>query len=99
MNKHSILLLFVPAMLAAQSLDPSVLLKALGTTGDWTSYSGDYSGRRYSALTQINQSTVKNLSLAWNTRLTAGTQGRTAGPNLIVAGAGNLEAAGAANIK
>ncbi|HKB10191.1 MAG TPA: acido-empty-quinoprotein group A, partial [Vicinamibacterales bacterium] len=39
------------------------LLKPLGE--EWTSYSGDYSGRRFSTLTQINQSNVKNLSLAW----------------------------------
>ena len=33
------------------------LLKPLADS--WPSYSGDYSGRRYSALTQINQSNVK----------------------------------------
>ena len=33
----------------------------------WPTYSGDYTGRRYSALTQINQTTVKNLTLAWTT--------------------------------
>src|ERR1700753_1147695 len=32
---------------------------------DWTTYSGDYSGQRFSPLTQINQSNVKNLGLAW----------------------------------
>ena len=31
----------------------------------WTSYSGDYTGRRYSSLTQINQSNVQHLTLAW----------------------------------
>jgi alcohol dehydrogenase (cytochrome c) len=93
------LLLLSSVTLFAQSLDPSILLKALGTTSDWTSYSGDYSGRRYSALTALNQSTVKNLTLAWSTRLVSGTQGRQPGPNLIVSGIGSLEAAGAANIK
>src|SRR5512147_2562349 len=38
----------------------------------WTTYSGDYSGRRYSSLKQIDQSNVKHLSLAWSTRITAG---------------------------
>jgi alcohol dehydrogenase (cytochrome c) len=47
-------------------LDPASILKPLGET--WPTYSGDYSGRRYSSLTQINQSTVKNLSLAWISR-------------------------------
>ena len=28
-------------------------------------YNGDYSGRRYSPLTQVNQSNVKSLTLAW----------------------------------
>jgi alcohol dehydrogenase (cytochrome c) len=35
------------------SLDPASLLKPLGET--WPTYSGDYTGRRYSALTQVNQ--------------------------------------------
>jgi alcohol dehydrogenase (cytochrome c) len=51
-------------------LDPSDILKPLSDS--WLTYSGDYSGRRFSALKDINQATVKNLSLAWTTRLTAG---------------------------
>ncbi len=31
----------------------------------WTTYNGDPSGRRFSALTQINAANVKSLSLAW----------------------------------
>ena len=38
------------------------LLKPLADS--WPTYSGDYSGKRYSALTQLNQSNVKNLTLA-----------------------------------
>ncbi len=38
----------------------------------WPTYSGDYSSRRYSALTQVTQTTVKNLSLAWIARLSPG---------------------------
>ena len=38
-------------------LDPAQLLKPLADS--WPSYSGDYTGRRYSALTQINQANVK----------------------------------------
>ena len=83
-----LLLLLLPLTLSAQSLDPSVLLKALGTTGDWATYGGDYSGRRYSALKQVDQNTVKNLTLAWSVKLNAGSQGRTQGPNLTVSGVG-----------
>ena len=44
-------------------LDPASMLKPLAE--EWTSYSGDYTGRRYSTLTQVNQTNVKNLTLAW----------------------------------
>jgi alcohol dehydrogenase (cytochrome c) len=73
-----------PAVFAAgDGLDPAKLLKPLGE--EWTSYSGDYSGKRYSALTQINQSNVKNLTLAWVRKmsgapsLTGGGGGRRGG--------------------
>src|SRR6476646_6886735 len=51
-------------------LDPATIGKPLADS--WPTYSGDYTGRRYSSLTQINQTTVKNLSLAW--------VGRVSGP-------------------
>jgi alcohol dehydrogenase (cytochrome c) len=35
------------------------------TPDSWPTYFGDYSGRRYSALTRITDKNVKNLSLAW----------------------------------
>ena len=56
-------------MAAGQSggLDPAQLLKPLADS--WPSYSGDYTGRRYSALTQITQANIKQLSLAWTARL------------------------------
>jgi alcohol dehydrogenase (cytochrome c) len=38
---------------AQGGLDPAALLKPLGDS--WPTYSGDYTGRRYSSLTQINQ--------------------------------------------
>ena len=47
-------------------LDPATILKPLADS--WPTYSGDYSGKRYSSLTQVNQTTVKNLSLAWLSR-------------------------------
>jgi alcohol dehydrogenase (cytochrome c) len=33
--------------------------------GSWPTFNGDYSGRRFSPLTQINQTNVKSLKLAW----------------------------------
>ena len=62
----AILVSLLPLQLPAQDevvLAPSEILNDLD--GDWRTYSGDYSGRRYSRLTQINKETVKNLTLAW----------------------------------
>src|SRR6476620_5301727 len=80
-----VLLLSLPMALLAQApagLDPSTLLKPLGES--WPTYSGDYTGRRYSTLTQINQTTIKNLGLAWLSRgfvQGSGASGRGAGGN------------------
>jgi len=49
--------------LYAQGLDPAALLKPPVNT--WPSYNGDYSGRRYSTLTQIDNTNVRSLALAW----------------------------------
>ena len=57
---------FLSAQQPAGGLDPASLLKPLGDS--WPTYSGDYTGRRYSSLTQVNQTTVKNLGLAWVSR-------------------------------
>src|SRR5436190_831986 len=62
-------LAILPVALAAQTrfgIDPATILRPLGES--WPTYSGDYTGRRYSALTQINQSTLQNLGLAWVSR-------------------------------
>jgi alcohol dehydrogenase (cytochrome c) len=96
-----------PAMSQAQGLDPAEILKPLKE--GWPTYSGDYSGKRHSALTQINQSNVKNLTLAWMQRLTAGSAapagggfggGRGGGPAapLIIGGEGTGEAGGGGNV-
>ncbi len=68
-------LLIAPAF--AQPLDPALLTKPLGES--WPTYSGDYSGKRYSSLKQIDQSNVKNLTLAWASRVTAGAGGAAGG--------------------
>ena len=48
---------------AADGLDPAALLHP--PPDSWPTYNGDYSGRRYSSLDQINQSNVSQLTLAW----------------------------------
>jgi alcohol dehydrogenase (cytochrome c) len=58
-------------------LDPAAILKPLADS--WPTYSGDYTGRRYSALTQINQSTVKSLTLAWVAKIVGGLPGGAGG--------------------
>ena len=79
------LCLIAATAVAQGPLDPALLLKPLGDS--WPTYSGDYSGRRYSSLTQINQSNVKNLTLAWVSRVTAGSGGGgRGGPPLITGG-------------
>src|SRR5580704_19453216 len=79
-------LLATPILLAAQSapeqskgLDRADILKPL--SDQWTSYSGDMSGKRYSPLKQINTVTVKNLSLRWvNNNITTGCGPNGTGP-------------------
>jgi alcohol dehydrogenase (cytochrome c) len=90
------------ATAADGGLDPARILKPLAD--EWPTYSGDYTGRRYSALTQINQSNVKNLSLVWVARLNATRDGGFGGPRsapTIIGGEGTGEVTvgGAASIK
>ena len=99
----AVLLILAPVLLIGQGkggLDPADIYKPLADS--WPVYSGDYTGRRFSALKQVNQTNVKNLTLAWTTALTAGTpsafRGRRrsrggAGPRapVIVGGEGNGE--------
>ncbi|HXU20364.1 MAG TPA: acido-empty-quinoprotein group A [Verrucomicrobiae bacterium] len=60
----------LPLALTAQMLNPALLTKP--ATNAWPTYNGDYSGRRFSPLTQINQSNVKGLTLAWVHRFIGG---------------------------
>ena len=82
----------LPVVLAAQGkgIAPADLHKPLGDI--WPTYSGDYSGKRYSALKLINKTTVKNLTLAWVAELNEG-MGNAGGPGgggrpVIVGGEG-----------
>jgi len=78
-------------VLAQGGLDPASINKPLGES--WPTYSGDYTGRRYSSLTQINQTNVKHLTLAWMRRLTngpgAGGPRGPRDPEIIIAGEGD----------
>src|SRR6204780_5224841 len=65
-----VLMVSMAGIAPAQGLDPASLTKP--ATDSWPTYSGDYSGRRFSSLTQINQTNVKNLGLAWVSHLTPG---------------------------
>jgi alcohol dehydrogenase (cytochrome c) len=66
-----------PSNASQGGLDPATIGRPLADS--WPTYSGDYTGRRYSTLTQVNQSTVKNLTLAWVGRVTAGPGGPAGG--------------------
>ncbi len=86
--------LLLPAILIGQEagVAPNDLLKPLKDS--WPTYSGDYSGKRYSALSQIDQSNVMHLTLAWMARVTPGAEpprgrfGRGGAANIIVGGEG-----------
>jgi len=71
----------LPLAACAQMLDPALLTKPATTS--WPTYNGDYSGRRYSTLSQINQSNVRHLNLAWIFRAKVG-----ATPGAIIGGVG-----------
>ena len=87
----------LPGLAPGQPLDPALLTKPLGES--WPTYSGDYSGKRYSSLKQINQSNVKNLTLAWVSRVTPGAGntgggGRGGATPVIIGGEGTGDVGG-----
>ena len=69
--------LLTASSLVAQGLDPATLLKP--PADSWPTYHGDYTGRRFSTLKQINTTNVKNLTLAWVYRLTTSRAGAIVG--------------------
>ncbi|MBI1872695.1 MAG: acido-empty-quinoprotein group A [Acidobacteria bacterium] len=75
----SLLLAALPAVLSGQGqgLDPSVLGKP--PVDAWPTYHGDFTGRRYSTLNQINSSNIKTLSLAWIYRADPSLDGPNSG--------------------
>src|SRR5215472_2915143 len=70
----SMLFASATAMVFAQKpsggLDPADIMKPLAN--EWRTYSGDLSGKRFSALKLVNTNTVKNLSLKWISSPTTG---------------------------
>ena len=87
----SISLLSVVVMGQGQRLDPELLNRP--ATDAWPTYNGDYSGRRFSTLGQINAANVKGLSLAWIYRINTSLQGALTGgegpePTLPLPGVG-----------
>ncbi|HEU4925762.1 MAG TPA: acido-empty-quinoprotein group A [Vicinamibacterales bacterium] len=90
-------LLLVPVLIAAQGkgVNPKELLKPLAES--WPTFSGDYTGRRYSALTDVNRLTVKNLTLAWVADVAPGPGGggRGGGRPVILGGEGPGDPSGA----
>src|SRR6187401_1911600 len=69
-------------------LDQARINKPL--SDEWTSYSGDLTGKRFSALKLVNRDTVKNLSLKWIRPLITGCgpTGRAPGQAAVAAGRG-----------
>src|SRR5262245_20797138 len=84
MKKIIALLCLAAPVFAQGGLDPAEILKPLAN--QWPTYSGDYSGKRYSSLKSINQATVKNLSLSWVSRFNTGCG--TTGANSAGGGGG-----------
>jgi alcohol dehydrogenase (cytochrome c) len=71
-------LVILPVLFLGQGqggVDPASLLKPLSDS--WATYSGDYTGRRYSALKQADRNTVKGLTLGWTSRLNPATAAGT----------------------
>jgi acido-empty-quinoprotein group A len=73
MNLHkAILLAFAANLIGAahsQELNPKALALFNQPADTWPTYNGDYSGRRFSDLTQIDQATAGQLKIEWMYRI------------------------------
>jgi alcohol dehydrogenase (cytochrome c) len=65
-------LALLPCVAFGQALDPKALVKPPVDT--WPTYNGDYSGRRYSLLSQINAANIGQLAVNWMYRTNVGPQ-------------------------
>ena len=84
MRRHALPALFAvvftstaPAAEKSGGFDPTLLAKPPIDT--WPTYNGDYSGRRFSTLRQIDATSVKNLTLAWIYRPSLNPEGARVG--------------------
>ena len=57
----------IPFAATIRDVTDADLLKPL--KDDWLTYNGDYTSKRYSALTQVDRKSVKNLSFAWSKKI------------------------------
>ena len=69
MKIHRLLLALVPCLAFAQGLNPAALSLFKQPADTWPTYNGDYSGRRFSDLDQVNQSNVDLLKIEWIYRI------------------------------
>ena len=60
------------AVAVAQGVDSKLLLKP--APDSWPTYNGDYSGRRFSTLAQINATNIGSLAVEWMFRVNVGQQ-------------------------
>src|SRR5215813_13038320 len=60
----------LPVVALGQGLDPTAI--ANPKPGTWPTYNGDYSGRRFSPLKQINVDNVRDLKPAWTYQADSG---------------------------
>ncbi|HEX4807368.1 MAG TPA: acido-empty-quinoprotein group A, partial [Bryobacteraceae bacterium] len=67
--------------LSAQGLDPDVIHNPPKDT--WPTYTGDYSGRRFSQLEQINKSNISLLTQAWSFQTNVPTEQIKSTPLLV----------------
>jgi alcohol dehydrogenase (cytochrome c) len=72
-------LVLLPQILYAQGngIAPDQLVKPLADS--WPTYNGDYSGKRYSSLKQIDRTNVQHLTLGWMAHVTAGNGATSTG--------------------
>ena len=64
---------FLSATSAFAQLNSQAIVKP--SADSWPTFNGDYSGKRFSPLKQINDSNVHTLALSWSTRIAFGGGG------------------------
>lgn len=68
--KALLISLLACGLASSQGLDPKMLTLFDQPPDAWPTYNGDYSGRRFSSLGQINQSNLDRLKMEWAFRIT-----------------------------